>query len=305
MKGDYAPLAPKNGKGTIQGGVRLLICDRSNTKKGMTISRASFELIESTFELSPATIPSFFHHSGVFSKSITKGTKENPNARLSIVIKAHQKVQVANYLLSLSHDIKSGWTYAFLCGDGAIKNRKTVPKDPYGLQLDQIVNLIKSTVRFWNDPMLLPAILLKNYCQRTEKYIELLQDTLALSEEELGVTTAGGVRSNPTLRPEDVKVKQITFDLHRTMAEAIFMGAVCEWARQYGKFILEVDDRLYPNDTPESKQAKSTELRDSILHVTSTLEGVYLRCNTFKERAQTQINVVSISPDPKEKDTEI
>jgi hypothetical protein len=258
----------------------------------MTISRASFELVESMFGLSPATIPSFFHHSGVFSKHITKETQDDPNHRVSIVMKAHQKVEVANYLLSLTHDFKSGWTTGFLCGDGAIGHRE--PHRQYGLQLQQIVDLITSTVHLWNDPILLPAILLQNYSQRTEARTLTLQAELKYSESLLGVTSAGGVKPIRTKKwPADVDIKQITTDLHTTMTQTVFICGVCEWARQYGKFVLDQEDEIHGNSSPKSGQARSTELRDSILHVTSSLEGVYIRCNTFRERAQTQINVVS------------
>jgi hypothetical protein len=138
-------------------------------------------------------------------------------------------------------------------------------------------------VHLWNDPILLPAILLQNYSQRTEARTLTLQAELKYSESLLGVISAGGVKPIRTKKwPADVDIKQITTVLHTTMTQTVFICGVCEWARQYGKFVLDLEDEIHGNSSPKSGQARSTELRDSILHVTSSLEG-----------AQTQINVVS------------
>jgi hypothetical protein len=94
------------------------------TRPGMSICKASFELIESTFCLALATAPSLFHPMGVFSKHNTCEPQEGRICRLSVFVKVHQRNGVANYFLSLNHDFSSGLTNAFLCREVLVEDRK-------------------------------------------------------------------------------------------------------------------------------------------------------------------------------------
>lgn len=119
----YEALKPE-GAGKLQGGLRLVMCDRPNMLPGMTISRNAFEKVESAFDLHDATLPAFFDHDGSFM--LQKTTDEGgATTKIHIVVKAVQKVEISNCLLSLTYNVASGWTDAFIRGDGILFKRRT------------------------------------------------------------------------------------------------------------------------------------------------------------------------------------
>ena len=264
---------------------------------GMTISRTSFELIESAFKLPIATLPAFVLVSGVCSENITHDPKTGAINRLSIVVKANQKVEIANYLLSLTHDFVTGWTTAFICGDGVIQLRGC--DRTYGSQLLQIVDLVKSSTGLSTHPLFLPTALLHVYYQRTAKRTRTLEYQLIELENELGVTFAGGAGLNldePQENwPEYIDVKKSTIGLHSTMPQIIFMQRVCEWARGYVNFILKLEEKISKDSTLKIDDTLSRELREAIMFVASSLEAIHGFFRTLQERAQTQLGVVSLS----------
>jgi hypothetical protein len=87
-KGPYAPPSPAPAAGALEGGIRLLMCERPSMTAGMSISRESFELIESAFHLCPATLPSFFITPGVCSRHTTLDPQTGTVSRLALVVKA-------------------------------------------------------------------------------------------------------------------------------------------------------------------------------------------------------------------------
>jgi hypothetical protein len=230
----------------------------------------------------------------VFSKKITKEPQEDSRpSRMSIVVKAHKKRELANCLLSLSHNSTSEWTTALLCGHGIIKDLRC--DEAYGRQLDQIIDLVTSTMHLWNNPMLLPVVLLQTCSQRISTSTLMLQQDLLDSENKLGVVSGGGARPLMGLEnwPKDVEVKETTRELHSTMTEVIFFAGACKWASQYSGFLLGLEDEICGQKPLEGGHSHSRELRDDTLHITSWLDGMQIRFDTYKERAQTQINVVS------------
>lgn len=262
----------------------------------MTISRSSFELVESTWHLHPATLHSFFLVSGTCSNYATYDPQTGAISRISVVIKANQKVEIANYLLSLTHDFGTGWTNALICGDGAIQLRDC--DRVYGSQLQQMVDMIKSSTDLWHHPLLVPAILLQNYDQRLEVRTRTLERELIDSEDNLGVTFAGGagLSVGPQKNwPEHVNVKKTTIRLHSTMAQIIFLGHTCDWALRCGAFILDLDDKLCHDLSSGIDEATSRDLRESIRYVTSSLQSIGGFFLSLLERARTQTNVVSAS----------
>ena len=294
-KGIYKDPPSNTHIGTLQGGIRLLICDRPNMHPGMTISRRSFETIESAFRLPASTLPSFFLNTGACSKYTTYDPVTSVMSQLSLVVKATQKVEIANYLLSMSHDFTTGWTTAFICGDGAIKPRNC--DVTYGNQLPQIVTMITSSTGLWSHPTFLPTLLLGNYCQRIEIRTRTLEKALLKLETGLGVTIAGGAGIGAIPQenwPENINVKETTIGLHSTMAKIIFMLRTCDWARRYSSFLKELDDDLTKDQSLKLDKGAGNELRERIIFVTSSLDGMRDFFSALQERAQTQINVVSI-----------
>jgi hypothetical protein len=270
----------------------MLVCDRRSMYRGPTISQETYELLESKFNLHAATIPSLFLTWGVWSKhgALDDSGSISP---LSIVIKVPQKVEIANYLLSLTYDFKTRSTTAFLCGGGAALYR---PRTDEGLgwQLEQIKSLLKSSHRSWDHPLLLPAILLRTHSERVEIRANNLERDLIALEDELGVTVAGaagkqGYRDN---WPECVDLKKATQGLHSVTPQILFVKKLCDTLKRLGDFLLGLEGDLTRMDHPTDK-ISSSELRSEILYSMSLIEGLLGALENMRERAQLQIDLVS------------
>jgi hypothetical protein len=93
--------------------------------------------------------------------------------------------------------------------------------------------------------------------------------------------------------PKEVDVATTMRELHSTMTQTIFVSAACAWAREYGTFDLYLGTAIYSDGSLKAAPFESTELNEDIMHFTTLLDGLHVRIDTFEERAQTQINVVS------------
>ncbi|OCL10217.1 hypothetical protein AOQ84DRAFT_375108 [Glonium stellatum] len=169
----------------------------------------------------------------------------------------------------MSHDFSTGWTTAFICGDGTI-----IPRDcdvHYGNQLTQIMTMIKSSIRLWSYPTFLPTLLLGNYCQRIETRTWSLEMGLLKSEDGLGVTIAGGAGINAA--PQGDWLENIN-------------------ARRYSSFLKELDEGLLQDQSLKLNVASGIELRQRMMFITSSLDSMHGFFSGLQERAQTQINVL-------------
>ena len=123
-----------------------------------------------------------------------------------------------------------------------------------------------------------------------------LERQLIELENDLGVTFAGGAGRDPPQDdwPEYIDVKNTTIGLHSTMPQIIFMERVCDWAKLYGVFILELDEELSREGLLKASDPTVKELRECVLFAASTIDCMRGFFQTLRERAQTQINVVSV-----------
>jgi hypothetical protein len=70
------------------------------------------------FNLPAATLQAAFQNEGVCSRRFVYFPGTRKVKRIETLIKAAQKVDIANCLLSLSHEVSTGSTTAFILGDG-------------------------------------------------------------------------------------------------------------------------------------------------------------------------------------------
>jgi hypothetical protein len=166
----------------------------------------------------------------------------------------------------------------------------------YGSQLEQIIGMVKLSVRLWTHPLLLPSVLLQNYFQRTEMRTRTLERQLIKLENDLGVTFACGAGLDLPQDdwPEYIDVKNATIGLHSTMPQIIFMERVCDWAKGYGFFILELDKELCQEHLLNASDPTAKELRECVLFAASSNDCMRGFFQSLRKRAQTQINVVSV-----------
>ncbi|ERF74519.1 hypothetical protein EPUS_03957 [Endocarpon pusillum Z07020] len=262
------PGAPGNGE-KPSGGFRLLLCERPwQSPPALQMSYASFERVEEVFDLSPATLPSLFKYAGVHYRSYKRHAHSNKVESLKMIVKATQKVEISDALLSLSHTFDTQWTTAILCGRGFVVRQNI--DDSYGLRLDHILALTESFTEYWTHPLFLPAALLQNLCHRTGISTGLLNERLIDLENDIGVTFAGKAGHGRSLEkwPADIDIKSATIGLHST---------------NLAKEIEVVSPAL---------SRTSMELSEYLAYELCSMSNTARFVRGYKERVQAQINVL-------------
>ena len=271
------------------------MCERpGQNPPSVALSQTSFLKIEKAFDLSPATLPSLFSISGVNSKQYKLHSDSDKIEILNVVIKATQKVEIANSLLSLSHNFETKWTTALLCGEGVVL-RQTLDSQ-YGHRLASILALTQSSVELWTHPLLLPTALLRDCCRRTETSRDVLGDMLVELENDIGVTFAGQARHDRSLEnwPADINIKSATIGLHSTGAQIVFVSYVCGWACDCARFLLDLSVEI--EERFPSLKRTSMVIQEYLAHELSSMSNIDRFMNGYKERVQAQINVVGSAP---------
>ena len=156
----------------------------------MTMSQRSYEAIEKAFSLHVATLPCFCAKQGVEYSTVERDPKSGKAQRIFITAKVTQKIEISNDLLSLSYDVQTGWTYAFICGDGLIHDRWG--DRHFGSQVKQLIEAVLAGPDLWDNPLLLPFCLLHKCIYRIRISSGINDVTMTGIENQLGVTNAGG-----------------------------------------------------------------------------------------------------------------
>ena len=290
-EGRYAAPVPVDA--TVTGGIRLVMCDRPNMTPGMTMPRRVLEIIEAEFDLHDATLPSFFDYGGRYS--IYRSRDDSGKViKLHIVVKATQKVEVANYLLSLTYDVATRWTDAFLCGDGVVISRRI--DEEYGHLEQQLLEAIAGGgAELWTNPMLLPTVIFQVCANRALSRVYTVESRLVSVENELGVTFAawsGDSTRDRSNWPMDIKVKWSTRQLHSTMPQILFLGGVTAWQKRYGDWLRVVVDELAGDGAFRSERSGFELLQSHIGGFLSSVEGSVEFFDTLRGRAQSQIDLL-------------
>ena len=218
------------------------------------MSRDSFLALSKKFKLPSSTLPSIFNYQGTFSRNTTysSGVRERLQ-RIGLTIKAPQKMPIANYCLSLSHECSTKTTTAFIHGAflhtplptmtlsiwseplaySPLRRHQdyggfTVPnKATHITQSAHLISRLQSSIKSWSHPVLLPILLLHNYMSRSDLFAMDLDDQVVALERQTGVVFAGRtVRSHEaSIDPEKIPrdtIKNLTRDMHTLLTEIIF-----------------------------------------------------------------------------------
>ena len=261
----------------------------------MAMGKKSFACLHKKFELSESTLPAMCLLSGLYTLRRIHCRKSGELERLQIVVKVPQMVKVGNYILSLCHYIKSGWTVAFLCGHDVVNDSNYKDYKSYGAHLDPIIALLESIDTLWDHPLMLPTVLLGNYQKRLYKRVEDLEIELSEVENALGVT--GGARSmvNEDLLkdwPEGINIKLVTVSLHSTATGITFVSAVCAWAQECAYWLDKVN--LDEAIGGLALQNDISQVNETIAFLRSSIVSNSRFTECMKERAQFQTNLVSL-----------
>lgn len=246
--------------------------------------------IEKAFHLPCGTIEAAFHRQGLYSRSFDYDNSKKLEC-VKILVKAAQKVHVANYILSLSYQARTASTTALIMGTELLKT----PPPRYAFvddirKAEHLLELIRNAPRFWTHPMLLPTILLQNHSARAEKY------TYNLGQEVLNLEHQAGVAfPDQMLRQRERSQMQLyamTKHLHANMVQILFMNRIYNWEIQYATFLQKTHNELTGLSEHLEKQGFHQELQECIEHITSVVTELADFARILKERTQSQLDIV-------------
>jgi hypothetical protein len=293
------------------------------------MSQESFLAVSKQFDLPLSTLSSIFNYQGTFSRHTTySSTSLEKLKRIGFTIKAPQKMPIANYCLSLSHEYSTRITTAFIHGaflHTALPTMRlsilsqplaysplrrhqdyagfSVPdNDTHITQSSQLISRLQSSISHWGHPVLLPILILHNYMFRSDLFATDLDDQVVALERQTGVVFAGRtVRSHegnidPEKIPRDT-IKTLTKDMHTLLTEIIFFERVVNWTVDCAAFLEKVVKE--GEDTEVEGRERITLVRED-REILEMLESIGAHAmslcacqKSLKERVQSQINVVS------------
>ena len=218
-----------------------------------------------------------------------------------MVIQVPQKKQIANYTLSLSHSLSTGWTTALIHGEDVMGLASDSHEDKASTISEQIHTLILATPDLWAHPLLLPTILLKNYKERAEAFTWTLDNLVVGLENSIGVTYAGRLPQDMATAPQNSKLpsrsnmRQLTMGTHTVLTDLIFLSRIVSFNRDGAAYLLKTGDGISSQMTPERRASlfhASRELRDIAKHMEFSSNSLQGFCANLKERILSQIQVL-------------
>ncbi|TVY51394.1 hypothetical protein LCER1_G005876 [Lachnellula cervina] len=305
----WKPLAPSAGA-VLEGGIRLLFCERVNFRPpGFGMSREAYLAVEREFELPQGTLDAAFDYGGKFFKKFQYST-DNTLEKISFLLKAPQKMPIANYLLALSHNISTGMTTALIHEAPIVYTTQRRHRDYHRFnihvhdkkitQSSQIISRLQSSISQWANPMLLPIILMENHMIRSRLFAHDLDDQVVALERQTGVVFAGrSVRPKElAIQPEQipkVSIRKLTQDMHTLLTEIIFYERVLEWSFDCADSLQKCTRELSKSTLPESRTGlyeSNRDILETIEYLAASRKSMSNFQRTSKERVQSQIGVL-------------
>ena len=221
------------------------------------------------------------------------------------MMKVPQKIQVANYVLALSHDLSTGVTTAFINGYCAMTMRKYLTDEirhfvgnEHSVQSQHILSEIKTNPVFWTHPMFLPTILLETHIQRVQSFSETLEDQVMEIERSTGVVFAGrlgGQTQHPPKEHTRRDTHKLTQDMHTTLSNIIIFSCTTSWDMDFAP-VLHKWCKEVAKSIPESRWRSTIQgtraLGEALEHMVGTSKSNSTYITTLKERVQSQVTVV-------------
>lgn len=221
------------------------------------------------------------------------------------MMKVPQKIQVANYVLALSHDLLTGVTTALVNGYCAMTMRKYLTNeirhfvgDEHSVQSQHIVSEIKANPVFWTHPMFLPTILLATHVQRVVSFAETLEDQVMEIERSTGVVFAGrlgGGTQHPQKEHTRRDTRKLTQDMHTTLSNILLFSTSTSWDMDFAP-VLHRWCKEVAKSIPESRWRSTIQgtraLGEALEHMIGISKSNSTYNTTMKERVQSQVNVV-------------
>ncbi|KAE8164566.1 hypothetical protein BDV40DRAFT_298367 [Aspergillus tamarii] len=298
------------------GGIRLLICNYTLFERAsLGMSRDDYSLVEAMLGLHPSTLSALEVSGGMFSR-YSKSTGQQGD-RTSIILKAPQKYEIANYMLSLTHDTTLQWTTALLAGEDIIDLFPSM--DDYRCELPFRSQFPGRTIRtslaqspeIWNNPLTLPCILLTDHLKRLQQYCAgpLTQQVMVI-EEHLGVTTVGRrnqvprfrAPTNRRLRSKDADVLNLgipvdraqthflTVSINSKLTSILFTRRSPKWSYEASQFLLNIINES--SGEWRGQHSHYNQMRELIEHNIYLAKSIEDHVLCLQARMELQLNVL-------------
>lgn len=220
-------------------------------------------------------------------------------------MKVPQKIQVANYVLALSHDLSTGVTTALINGYCAMTMRKYLTDEirnfvgnEHSNQSYHILSQIQANPLSWTHPMLLPTILLETHMQRAQNFARNLEDQVMGIERSTGVVFAGRLGGQAKPPPKEHtrrNTQKLTQDMHTTLSDIIMFSTSTTWDLDFAPVLLkwckDVAD-VIPQTRWHSTIQGTRALCEVLEHMVGMSKSMCDFITTLKEKVQSQVTVV-------------
>ncbi|KAL2826665.1 pyridoxal phosphate-dependent transferase [Aspergillus cavernicola] len=307
QEGSFSVPIPPHSVGRPDGGLRLLACDYTLFKKAsLGMSRRAFEMAESILQLHPATLPSLEVATGTFSRHFSKTSQWN--SKLSIILKAPQKYEIGNYMLSLTHDVSSRWTTALLAGESIVDGFTHV-QDMSFLYLGSyspctvIRAYLSPSPALWTHPLTLPCIIVTDHLKRLHQHCSSdLTRRVMFIEEQLGVTRVGrrnsesssgrtkgakAIAGKPVERPQ---AEYLTVNINTQLTRLLFTGHAPKWNYGASDLLMKVLTELV--EGREEVPSLNGEILGMLEHNISLAKSIEDHVLGLQKRLELQLNVL-------------
>jgi hypothetical protein len=222
--------------------------------------------------------------------------------------------QLGNLGFSMTHDLASGNTLAFLHGWNIFSGQNAVTADGMVSHDERIHHLLESSIPLWRHPLLLPTLLLQEHLFRCEDFIwRTLSPRIREIERDLGVTRSGRlVHTAPAvpdaikeLLADDEKRIRITSAVNTNLVDTITVINILKWDQRLTEFIKRADKELHVYyKGAEIDISAVRELESAVDHFSCEAVSSAEYVTGMRSRLEISLNVVCLPcplPKPREK----
>lgn len=308
------PIEATNGLG----GLRLIACDRiSLHPPRIGMLEQTLDKLEETFHLHPATLQSLLSAAGTFSKHTDRDDDDPAKTkRVQVLLKVPQKYEIANYGLSISFDVHSRMTTAFLLGESVTNfvyerqkaiDPSQIPEHEHTSPFNRLVEYLKNSSLSWDHLLLLPSALLSDHLIRTRAFCEVrLSKKVYQMEKSIDVTHVG-LRNNfgeeglsPDFRAQDLpfdptplfdrkRILELTVHLNTLYTRVLFTQGSPTWNKEASQFLSHIHEDM-PKHMRKTKHGYAlTELLAYNANVATALEGIV---SQLQKRMELQLSIL-------------
>lgn len=219
--------------------------------------------------------------------------------KVAYVIKAAQKVEIANFLLALLYDLATGNTRGILIGDDVSRGAESSNISSLGpiSAMMQFCDQLKAEPWSVRHPCWLPTLLLQNYNIRCQAYLTELGQEVKKIEYVNGVVYAGTRRS---LNSEQRRALPKKYDLlsqmiesHAVLMSLVFAERCTMWLTEATLYITEEVRSLSDSNANAFPPSTSNLVMDGLKYIRSASGASTKWTKTYTERIRIQIDFVS------------